>query len=36
MAKGMGYKIGWEGETEFLKALKEMTAQQKTLKTEMF
>ena len=35
MAKGMGYKIGWEGEAEFLKALREMTAQQKTLKTEM-
>ena len=35
MARGMGYKIGWEGESEFLKALREMTAQQRTLKTEM-
>lgn len=35
MAKGMGYKIGFEGETEFIKAIKEMNAQYKTLKTEM-
>lgn len=35
MAKGMGYKIGFEGETEFMKAIKEMNAQLKTLQTEM-
>lgn len=35
MAKGMGYKIGFEGETEFMRALKEMNAQLKTLQTEM-
>lgn len=35
MARGMGYKIGWEGEAEFLKTLRELNAQHKTLKTEM-
>lgn len=31
----MGYKIGFEGEAEFMKALREMNAELKTLKTEM-
>ena len=35
MARGMGYKIGFEGETEFMNAVKQMNAQLRTLQTEM-
>ena len=35
MAKGMGYKIGFEGETEFMNAVRQMNAQLRTLQTEM-